>query len=231
MKRLLNLCIAIIATTIGATAQTNNVVGAAQFNRYAAENKAVPPRQKDEKRVVFIGNSITEFWNHTHPEFFTRNGYINRGIAGQTSYTLLLRFRADAIDLDPTTIVLGIGCNDIAVNDGAPYDEDRTYANIVTMAELAKAHGIKIVLTTILPTASFPWRPEITDAPDKIENLNRRIRAYATAHSIPFADYYTPMVHPGDRALPVTFSDDGVHPNASGYTIMEPVIHSILTKL
>ena len=231
MKRLLNLCIAIIATTIGATAQTNNVVGAAQFNRYAAENKAVPPRQKDEKRVVFIGNSITEFWNHTHPEFFTRNGYINRGIAGQTSYTLLLRFRADAIDLAPHGNRARNRVQRHRRQRRRPLRRRPHLCQHRNHGRTCQAHGIKIVLTTILPAASFPWRPEITDAPDKIENLNRRIRAYATAHSIPFADYYTPMVHPGDRALPVTFSDDGVHPNASGYTIMEPVIHSILTKL
>lgn len=229
MTRLSSILIAIAAATFCAPAQ-NTVVDAANFKCYAEANKAIPPRQKNEKRVIFVGNSITQFWNFVHPEFFEKNGYINRGIAGQTSYTLLLRYRSDVIDLDPTAIVLSIGCNDIAINDG-PYDEDHTFANIVTMAELAKAHGIKVVLTTILPAAAFPWRPEITDAPDKIESLNRRLRAYATANSIPFADYYTPMVHPGDRALPVTFSDDGVHPNASGYTIMEPVIQAILKKL
>ncbi|MDE6527933.1 MAG: acylneuraminate cytidylyltransferase [Muribaculaceae bacterium] len=229
MKLLLNLCIAIIATTFGTTAQTF-VVDAAQFQRYADANAATPPRQKGEKRVVFIGNSITENWQTTHPEFFSANRYICRGIGGQTSYTILLRFRADALNLDPTTIVLGIGANDIATGD-SHYDEDRTFANIVTMAELARAHGVNIVLTTLLPAATYAWNPAATAVPDKIENLNRRLRAYATANSIPFADYYTPLVHPGDRALPVTFSDDGVHPNASGYTIMEPVIQAILKKL
>lgn len=227
--RLLQIIIAITAATAGATAQTC-VVDATQFQRYAEANAATPPRQKGEKRVVFIGNSITEEWNNVHPGFFSTNSYLCRGIGGQTSYTLLLRFRTDALNLDPTTIVLGIGGNDIATGD-SHYDEDRTFANIVSMAELARAHGVNIVLTSLLPAATYSWNPAVTAVPDKIENLNRRIKAYATANSIPYADYYTPLVHPGDRALPVTFSDDGVHPNASGYTIMEPVIQAILKKL
>lgn len=228
MKRLITIIVSL--HVIACLAAQNTVVDAAQFHRYATENAAMPPLGKDEKRVVFIGNSITEFWKVLRPDFFYNNGYIGRGISGQTTYTLLLRFRNDAIDLNPTAIVLGIGTNDIAINDGE-YDEDRTFGNIVTMAELAKAHDIKIILTTLLPAASYPWRPEITGIPDKIESLNRRLRAYATANSIPFADYYTPLVHPGDRALPITFSDDGVHPNATGYAIMESVIQAIIKKL
>ncbi len=229
MKRhtLLLIVMALIAAT--ASAQTD-VVRAAQYDRYAEANAAVPPRAKDEKRVVFIGNSITEFWQNTRPEFFSKNNYIGRGIGGQTSYTVLLRFRQDVINLDPTTVVIGIGGNDIATNNG-DYDEDRTFANIVNMVELAQLHNIKVVLTTLLPAANYPWNPSVTGVPDKIESLNHRLRAYANARRIPFADYYTHLVHPGDRALPITFSDDGVHPNASGYTIMEPVIQAILKKM
>lgn len=218
-----------LAAAFAAGAQTD-VVGAAQFDRYSADNTRIPPLRNGEKRVVFIGNSITECWNSVHPDFFTSNGYINRGIAGQTSYTLLLRFRNDAINLNPTCIVLGIGGNDIAANNGE-YNEDRTFGNIVSMVELAKANNIKVVLASLLPAASYPWNPSVTGVPDKIESLNHRLRAYAASNRIPFADYYTPLVHPGDRALPVTFSDDGVHPNADGYTIMEPVIQAILKKL
>lgn len=229
MNRLISLFVASTFALTAATAQTA-VVEAAQFNRYADANKAIPPRQKNEKRVVFIGNSITENWQTTRPEFFDGNNYVGRGIGGQTSYTVLLRFRADAINLDPTTIVLGIGGNDIATGDQY-YDEDRTFANIVSMAELARARGINIVITSLLPAATYPWNPAATEVPMKIANLNRRLKAYAAANSIPYADYYTPLVHPGDGALPITFSDDGVHPNASGYTLMEPVIQAILKKL
>jgi len=223
------LAIIAIAATMPAQAQTD-VVRAAQFDRYAADNTRIPPLRNGEKRVVFIGNSITEYWNNVHPEFFTANGYINRGIGGQTSYTLLLRFRSDALNLNPTCIVLGIGGNDIATNNGE-YNEDLTFGNIVSMIELAHANGIKVVLTSLLPAASYPWNQAVTGVPDKIESLNHRLRAYANANRIPYADYYTPLVHPGDRALPVTFSDDGVHPNSSGYAIMEPVIQAILKKL
>lgn len=228
MKQIIALIIAVY-TTIGLAAQTN-VVGAANFGRYATDNTNVPPLKKGEKRVVFLGNSITEGWQYQRPEFFRDNGYIGRGISGQTSYTMLLRFRNDVLNLNPTAVVLNVGTNDIALNDGE-YDEDRTFGNIVTMAELARANNVQMVLTTVLPAAAFPWRPAVTDAPEKIESLNKRLRAYAAANSIPFADYYTPLVHPGDRALPITFSDDGVHPNLSGYAIMEPVIQAILKKL
>lgn len=228
MKQIITLIIAFY-TTIGLAAQTN-VVGAANFGRYATDNTNVPPLKKGEKRVVFLGNSITEGWQYQRPEFFRDNGYIGRGISGQTSYTMLLRFRNDVLNLNPTAVVLNVGTNDIALNDGE-YDEDRTFGNIVTMAELARANNVQMVLTTVLPAAAFPWRPAVTDAPEKIESLNKRLRAYAAANSIPFADYYTPLVHPGDRALPITFSNDGVHPNLSGYAIMEPVIQAILKKL
>lgn len=229
MKRhaLLLIIMAVIAIT--ASAQTD-IVSAAQFNRYAEANATVPPRAKDEKRVVFIGNSITELWQITRPEFFSSDNYIGRGISGQTSYSLLLRFRQDVLNLDPTVVVIEIGTNDIATNTGA-YDEDYTFANIVTMVELAQLHNIKVVLATIPPAVSYPWQPSVTGVPDKIESLNHRLHAYANAHRIPFADYYTPLVHPGDRAFPVTFSDDGVHPNAAGYAIMESVIRAILKKL
>ncbi len=165
-----------------------------------------------------------------HPEFFENNGYIGRGISGQSTYALLLRFRSDALDLYPTCIVLGAGEPDIAAGD-SDYDEDRTFANIVTMCELAKMHGVKMVLTSLLPTEGYYWNQNATNVPDKIESLNKRIKAYALANRIPYADYYSPLVHPGDRALPVTFSDDGVHPNGFGYTIMEPIIHAILKKI
>lgn len=221
--------VTVIASMLAAHAQPQ-VVEAAQFDRYAEANTKLPPLRAGEKRVVFIGNSITECWQNAHPDFFKTNGYVGRGIGGQTSYSLLLRFRSDALNLNPTCIVLGIGGNDIASGDNY-YDEDRTFGNIVSMVELARAKGIKVVLASLLPAATYPWNPSVTGVPDKIESLNHRIRAYAKANKIPYADYYTPLVHPGDRALPVTFSDDGVHPNSSGYTIMEPVIQAILKKL
>ncbi len=213
-----------------ATSSGTSPIRAINFGKYAEANRSLAPLRKGEKRVVFLGSSITEGWMTAHPEFFENNGYIGRGISGQSTYALLLRFRSDALDLDPTCIVLGAGEPDIAAGD-SDYDEDRTFANIVTMCELAKMHGVKMVLTSLLPTEGYYWNQNATNVPDKIESLNKRIKAYALANRIPYADYYSPLVHPGDRALPVTFSDDGVHPNGFGYTIMEPIIHAILKKI
>lgn len=220
---------AICALCAGAVAP-QSPVKSINFDKYAEANAALPPLKKADRRVVFYGSSVTEGWVAEHPEFFTSNGYIGRGISGQSSYALLLRFRADALDLNPTCIVLGVGEADIAAGDDV-YDEDRTFANIVTMCELARMHGVNMVLTSVLPAEGYYWTQSATSVPDKIESLNHRIKAYAQANRIPYADYYSPLVHPGDRALPVTFSDDGVHPNRFGYTIMEPVVNSILKKL
>ena len=143
----------------------------ANYKRYATENAALAQPVKKEKRVVFMGNSITEGWVRTHPDFFKTNGYIGRGISGQTSYQFLLRFREDVINLSPALVVINAGTNDLAENTGA-YNEDYTFGNIASMAELAKANKIKVILTSVLPAAEFPWRREIKDAPQKIQSLS-----------------------------------------------------------
>lgn len=209
--------------------RTSNALKLVNFDKYADDNAALPPLKNGEKRVVFLGSSITEGWKSERPEFFSENGYICRGISGQSTYALLLRFRADALDINPSIVVIGAGEIDIAAGD-ASYSEDRTMANIVSMCELARLHDVKVVLSAVLPAEGYYWNQGATDVPDKIESLNRRIKAYAQANRIAFADYYTPLVHPGDRAIAVTFSDDGVHPNRLGYTIMEPIISTILKK-
>lgn len=232
MRTILSLlaCLMLGALNPAGAASPQSPVAALNFSKYASENSSLPPLKKNDRRVVFYGGSVSEGWMAQHPEFFNDNSYLCRGISGQSSYALLLRFRADAIDLNPTCIVLGVGEADLASGDGN-YDEDRTFANIVSMCELARIHGIYMVLTSVLPAESYYWNQEATSVPDKIESLNHRIKAYAQANKIPYADYYSPLVHPGDRALPVTFSDDGVHPNRFGYTIMEPVINAILKKI
>lgn len=126
----------------------------------------LPKPAKKEKRVVFLGNSITEGWVRTHPDFFKTNGYIGRGISGQTSYQFLLRFREDVINLSPALVVINAGTNDVAENTN-PYNEDYTFGNIVSMVELAKVNKIKVILTSVLPAAAFKWRMEIKDAPQK----------------------------------------------------------------
>ena len=214
------------ASLIGINAQEKDW---ANLQRYAQQNAELPKPDKNEKRVVFMGNSITEGWVNTHPDFFKSNGYIGRGIGGQTSYQFLVRFREDVINLSPALVVINAATNDIAENTGA-YHEDRTFGNIVSMVELAKANHIKVILTTTLPAAAFGWNPAIKDAPQKIQSLNARIEAYAKANKIPFVNYYQPMVVGENKALNPQYTKDGVHPTGEGYDIMEALIKQAIEK-
>lgn len=199
------------------------------LNRYAQENKNLLVLEKGEERVIFMGNSITEGWVNIHPSFFTENGYVGRGISGQTSYQFLLRFREDVIKLSPALVVINAGTNDIAENTG-PYNEEYTLGNIISMVELARIHKIKVILTSILPAASFGWNLSIKDAKDKIVSLNARIREYAYKHKIPYVDYYEKMVYGENGALNPQYTKDGVHPTAEGYTVMEVLIKKAIDK-
>lgn len=199
------------------------------LGRYSKENKELPRPDKKDKRVVFMGNSITEGWVNTHRSFFTDNGYIGRGISGQTSYQFLLRYREDVINLSPALVVINAGTNDVAENTG-PYNEDYTFGNIVSMVELAKANKIKVILTSTLPAAAFGWNPSIKDGAEKIASLNARIENYAKEHKIPFVDYYQAMVAEDHRTLNPAYTNDGVHPTAEGYTIMEKLIKKAIDK-
>ena len=201
----------------------------ANYKRYVTENAALAQPVKKEKRVVFMGNSITEGWVNTHPDFFKSNGYIGRGIGGQTSYQFLVRFREDVINLSPALVVINAATNDIAENTGA-YHEDRTFGNIVSMVELAKANHIKVILTTTLPAAAFGWNPAIKDAPQKIASLNARLKAYAQTNKIPFVDYYSSMVSGSNKALNPAYTKDGVHPTSEGYDVMENLIQQAINK-
>lgn len=201
----------------------------ANYKRYAKANEELPAPAKKEKRVVFMGNSITEGWVKIHPEFFKENNYIGRGISAQTSYQFLLRFRNDVINLKPKLVIINAGTNDIAENSG-PFDIDITFGNIASMAEIAKANKIKVILTSVLPAAGFRWNKKITDAPDRIEALNAKIKAYAKANKIPYVDYYQPMVNGTERALNPAYSKDGVHPTLEGYLVMEALIKPAIDK-
>lgn len=200
------------------------------LNRYAQENKNVPILGKKSKRVVFMGNSITEGWVNAHPDFFTDNGYIGRGISGQTSYQFLLRFREDVIKLLPALVVINAGTNDIAENT-CPYNEEYTFGNIVSMVELAQAHKIKVILTSTLPAASFGWNPSVLDAQAKILSLNARLKEYARKHKIMYVDYYEKMVYGENGALNPQYTKDGVHPTSEGYLVMEELIKKAINKV
>lgn len=210
-----------------AVAQNHNDF--ANYKRYAEENAKLGKPAKGEKRVVFMGNSITEGWVNTHPDFFKKHGYIGRGISGQTSYQFLLRFREDVINLEPKVLVLNYGTNDIAENTG-PYNEDITYGNILTMVELAQAHKIKVILTSTLPARNFGWRPSVTDAMEKIRSLNARVKAYADAHGIQYVDYFTALLAPDKGGMDTKYTPETVHPNGAGYDVMEALIVPAIEK-
>lgn len=218
-------------TTVAALAAAVFCHGAdwAQWGRYAAANDSVRAAANDGHRVVFLGNSITDNWAKYRP-FFTDHGFVGRGISGQTTYQFLARFFPDVIELNPAVVVINGGTNDVAENT-CPYREATTFDNIVAMVNMARRHGIKPVITSVLPAASFPWRKNITDAPEKIKALNERLKAYADAEGIPYVDYYSLLVDADGRSLPARYSYDGVHPTVDGYTVMEAAVLPIVQSL
>lgn len=204
----------------------------ANFGRYGQANNEIGAPDKKEKRVVLMGNSITDGWPRTRPEFFKDNKLIGRGISGQTSYQFLLRYRQDVLDLKPKVVVLNYGTNDIALNTG-PYDEDKTFGNVVSMVELARYNKIKVILASCLPAGGFRWRPEVTDAMDKIRHLNARVQAYAKKNKIPYVDYFSALVSEDGTCMKPEYANDdpGVHPNAAGYKVMEDLLLPVIKKL
>lgn len=204
----------------------------ANWGRYAKQNAELGAPAKGEKRVVLMGNSITDGWPRTRPEFFKDNNIIGRGISGQTSYQFLLRFREDVINLQPKVVVINYGTNDIAENTGA-YNEDLTYGNVLSMVEIARYHKMKVILTSCLPAAGFGWNRSITDAMDKIRHLNARVQAYAKENKIPYVDYFSAMVTADGTAMKPELANDnpGVHPNAKGYAVMESLLLPVIKKL
>ena len=216
----------ILAVAAGLVSMGNPVSAQdwANLQRFAAANAGLGEPAAGQPRVVLMGDSITEEWLRLRPDFFAGNGYVGRGISGQVSAQMLVRFRKDVIDLHPAAVVINAGTNDVAENQG-PFDEDFTLGNIISMTELAQANGIAVVLTSVLPAAKFIWRPALTDAADKIAALNKRIRAYAAEKGIPYVDYYSQMVvSDPSRALNPAYSKDGVHPVTEGFLVMEPLV-------
>lgn len=196
------------------------------LNRYALENEKLQS-VTDENRVVFMGNSITEGWLTHHPDFFSNKSYINRGIGGQTTPQMLLRFRQDVINLKPKTVVILAGINDIAGNTG-PSSLEMIVNNIISMAELAKANNIRVILCSVLPANNFYWNPGTKPA-EKVIALNQMIQSYAKANTIPFVDYHTPMKD-AENGLKKEYGPDGVHPNLEGYKMMASILNIFLEE-
>lgn len=199
------------------------------FDKYESSNKSIVD-QGIQPEVIFMGNSITEGWSHHRPSFMESNGYINRGISGQTTDQMLLRFRKDVLDHQPKVVVILAGTNDLAQNSG-PVPLWHTMNNIKSMAELAKSNGVKVLLCSVLPAKAFPWRPEIKPIP-LIKELNEMIRKYARDQGMTYVDYFGAM-EDGERGLKVpehTTANDLVHPNAAGYKVMEDVVQPAIRK-
>ena len=191
-----------------------------QLSYYQEANKALKI-SGNTVEVVFFGDSITEGWLQFNPSFFDSNNFVGRGIGGQTSPQLLLRFRQDVLSLRPKKVILLAGINDIAENTG-PISLDTIMENIKGMAEMAKANDVEMVLCAVLPANSFPWRPSIIPT-NKVIALNQMIKAYALEHNLIYVDYYTPMVN-DKLGLKSTLGYDTVHPNKAGYALMEEVL-------
>ncbi len=195
--------------------------------RFRDENTKLGNPQPTENRVVFMGNSITEGWSQISPGFFEGRPYINRGISGQTTPQMLIRFRPDVIVLKPKAVVILAGINDIAGNTG-PSTLEMIEANIASMADIAKAHGIKVVLSSVLPAYDFPWNPGVFPS-EKISALNAWIKTFATGNGFIYLDYYTPMADE-KKALKAEYTMDGVHPNAAGYMVMAPLAEKAISE-
>jgi len=189
----------------------------AQLGEFSSANKELMKSMPQEDRVVFFGNSITIGWLNTMPSFFKGKAYVNRGIGGQTTPQMLVRFRQDVIDLKPRVVVILAGTNDIAGNTG-PMSLEEILGNLISMTELARANDIAVVLSSVLPASDYPWRPGLK--PDvKIPALNAMIRNYAEEKDVIYLDYYSAMVNE-QHGLDPELAYDGVHPTKEGYEVM-----------
>ena len=199
------------------------------LSRYQDENRSVGIPEKGKQRVVFMGDSITEEWSNLYPDYFDTKGYINRGIGGQTTPQMLIRFKPDVIDLEPDIVVILAGTNDIAGNTG-PSNVKMITDNIFSMAELARAHQIKVVLSSILPVFEYEWAKEIKDVPATIDSVNDELKKYVNDHGLVYLDYFSPMVDQR-KGLNKDYTYDGVHPNQDGYILMSSLAEKVLSRL
>jgi lysophospholipase L1-like esterase len=197
------------------------------LQRYREANSKLSPPMKNENRVVFIGNSITDGWARYFPAMFPGKSYIGRGIGGQTTPQMLVRFKQDVVALKPKVVVILAGTNDIAGNTG-PSTLEMIEDNIASMAEIARANGIKVVLSSILPVYDYPWKPGLEPAP-KIIAVNKWLRSYARQHGDVYLDYHTAMADErgGMRS---ELASDGVHPTEAGYRVMAPLAEKAISE-
>ena len=198
------------------------------LNKYKEENSSLGLPKEGENRVVFMGNSITEDWKSLSPSFFLDNNYVNRGIGGETSTQMLLRFRSDVINLQPTAVVILAGINDIAENQG-PISIPDIARNIFFMSQLASENNVKVILCSLLPAYDFSWRPGLNPK-DKVVSLNELIKKQALENDYEYVDYFSSMVDER-KGLIKEYGNDEVHPNLEGYKVMESIIQTSINKV
>ena len=191
------------------------------FNRFKADNDRIKASGNYPK-VVFMGNSITENWAYYHPNFFSDNNFCGRGISGQTSSQMLVRFTADVVELHPKAVVIMAGTNDVAHNDFY-VEPEKVVENIVAMCNLAQANGIIPIISSIPPCSEFPWRKEILNPGQTIVNINKSLKEYSDKNGIIYVDYHAALADE-NLGLPKTLSDDGCHPNPDTYFTMEEMV-------
>ncbi|TCS18407.1 SGNH/GDSL hydrolase family protein [Caulobacter sp. BK020] len=197
------------------------------LQRYAAENAVDRDLPPERRRVVFMGDSITQGWRDAHPAFFTDNGFLGRGISGQVTAQMLVRFWPEVVTLKPAAVHILAGINDIAQNAG-PYDLTATQANLQAMTTLAQANGIAVILATVMPALDFPWRPGLGPVA-KVRALNAWLTAYAAERGAVLADY-TRVLDDGMGGMKPGLAYDGVHPTREGYAVIEPVTLAAVTS-
>lgn len=200
----------------------------ANLDKYREKNRELGPPEAGEKRIVFMGNSITEGWSEGFRDFYDGKPYINRGISGQTTPQMLIRFRQDVVDLKPDVVLILAGTNDIAGNTG-PSTPDMIADNIFSMSEIADANGIKVIICSILPAIEYPWKPEIKPAKIIVE-VNQKLRAYAGQHGHYYLDYHSEMSdEKGGMKRGLAY--DEVHPTAEGYRVMSELADEAINEL
>jgi lysophospholipase L1-like esterase len=234
MGRMLVVCVVLFVSFVATRAQTPDCKSDwPALGRYNDDNKKMAPPAKNEQRVVFMGDSITDSWDDPrNGGFFPGKPYVNRGISGQTTPQMLIRFRRDVIELRPKVVVILAGTNDLAGNTG-PTTLEAIQDNLTSMAELATRHGIRVVFASLLPVSDYeirdgkPLNQTTRRPPDKILALNQWMKTYARTNHHGYLDYFSAMVD-DNGSLKDELSNDGLHPNLQGYTVMGPLAEAAI---
>jgi lysophospholipase L1-like esterase len=216
--------VAAICLTCGLASAQDDFAG---LGRYAEANAELGSPAKGEDRVVFMGDSITQGWVSASPEFFAGRPYIGRGISGQTTPQMLLRFRQDVIALEPAVVVILAGTNDVAGNTG-PATNEMIQDNLASMAELAAENDIQVILSSILPADRYPWQPDVEPA-FRIFAINRWLEQYAEDNDHIYLDYYSTMVN-DTGGMQEPYTTDGVHASKAGYEVMQELVEEAIDE-